>query len=349
MKEDAIQKVKFGDLNVKDSFFNSLIADYAGFEDWFNRKSNEFAFIIRDSSDKLNGFLYLKDEMEENDSIQPKFEKKRRLKIGTFKIEAHGTVLGQRFLSIILHEMVENNHNFVYVTLFEKQRGLINLFEKFGFKYWGTKDEKELVYCKDLSVKNDIYKDYPRINEKTSKSKYLISIFPQFHTKMFPNSKLKTEKEHFVEDLSFTNTIEKIYITKMSGVPALKRGDQLIIYRTKDDYRSAEYSSVATSICTVIDQKSINDFPTEEDFLEYCGKGSIFSKQELQGFYKTKRYPYIIKMLYNLALPKRIIRKQLIEEVGLNRKDYFGFLQLTDNQYEKILEIGEINEGFIIN
>lgn len=349
MSKDAIQKVSFSDLNVEDAFFDSLIADYEGFKDWFNRKSDEPAFIIKDDSGKLNGFLYLKDEIEENLSIEPNFEKKRRLKIGTFKINSHGTVLGQRFLSIILHKMIETNQNFVYVTLFEKQKGLISLFDKFGFKFWGTKDEDELVYYKDLSIKNDIYKDYPRINENTFSRKYLISILPQFHTKMFPNSKLKTEKNHFVEDFSFTNTIEKTYITKMNGVPNLKMGDQLVIYRTRDLNKSAEYSSVATSICTVTDIKNVNNFSTEEDFLYYCGKGSIFSKSELQSFFKTRRYPYVIKMLYNLALPKRIIRKQLIEDIGLNRNDYFGFLELTNAQYMKILEIGEVNEGFIIN
>ena len=54
-------------------------------------------------------------------------------------------------------------------------------------------------------------------------------------------------------------------------------------------------------------------------------------------------------MLYNAPLQKRIIRKELIDQVGLNRDDYFGYLALTDNQFYKILRMGGINESFIIN
>lgn len=41
--------------------------------------------------------------------------------------------------------------------------------------------------------------------------------------------------------------------------------------------------------------------------------------------------------------------KKLIEQVGLDRNNYFGYLSLTDNQFNKVLEMGEINESFIIN
>lgn len=346
MERDVIQKVKFSDLDVTDAFFDSLKTDY-DFEKWFISKSNEDAYIFRDNG-VLNGFMYLKDEFEQDYDITPHFEKERRLKIGTFKINAHGTTLGQRFLSIVLQNMIETNQVFTYVTLFEKQQGLIQLFKKFGFQLWGTKVNGELVYYKNKTNFNDVYKDYPRIN--LDGNKFLLSIYPQFHTQMFPNSILRTERNHMIEDLSFTNTVEKIYITKMRGVSSMKQGDLVVVYRTKDDNAaSAEYSSVATSICTVVSVKHMDQFSNMQEYLEYCGRGSIFSEQELKTYYSTKRYPYIVKMLYNLALPKRVIRQNLINNVGLDRDDYFGFINLTDNQFEKILEAGEVNEGFIID
>lgn len=346
MQKDVIQKIKFSDLDLNDAFFDSLKNDY-DFEKWFLSKSNEEAYIFIDKG-ILNGFMYLKDEFEEDYSITPFFEKKRRLKIGTFKINAHGTILGQRFLSIILQNMIETNQDFTYVTVFEKQKGLIQLFEKFGFQLWGTKKNGELVYYKDQTIFDNAYKDYPRISLEGRK--FLLSIYPNFHTKMFPNSKLRTEKNHMVEDLSFTNTIEKIYLTKMSGVSIMNPGDLITIYRTRDDNASsAEYSSVATSLCTVVGIKHMTEFSNLQEYLHYCGKGSIFSEQELKYYYTTQKYPYIIKMLYNLALPKRIIRQDLINKVGLNRNDYFGCINLSDSQFEKILEIGEVYEGFVIN
>ena len=348
MQNDVIQKIKIGDLNFSDPFFDSLREDYFGFDSWIGRKSRENAYILVNQN-QLSGFLYLKDELEADESITPPFDTRRRLKIGTFKIDSHGTVLGQRFLSIILRKMLNEGYDFTYVTLFPRQRGLINLFEKFGFRQWGTKSNGELVYFKDLAVFNDIYKDFPRINLGANSQKHLLGIYPDFHTKLFPNSRLNTERNHVIEDLSFTNTSEKIYLTKMVGVQNMLPGDLVVIYRTAENGRTAEYSSVATSICTVVEVISIYDFVSIEDFLQYCGKGTIFTQNELINFWNTKHYPYIIKMLYNLPLERRIVRRDLIGQVGLDRDDYFGYLTLTDNQFYNILEMGEINESFIIN
>lgn len=348
MKNDVIQKVPIGTLNFQDPFFNSLRDDYDGFDDWLYRKSNEEAYVLIDQN-RLLGFLYLKDEYEADSSINPFFNERRRLKIGTFKINSHGTVLGQRFLSIILRKMINEGHDFTYVTLFSKQERLRRLFERFGFRQWGCKSNGELVYFKDLTVFDNLYKDFPRFNLSGNTQKYLLGIHPNFHTKLFPFSRLHTERNYLVEDLSFTNTSEKVYLCKMQGVLNMNSGDLVVIYRTSENGKSAEYSSVATSICTVLEVINIDKFSSLEDFLRYCGKGTIFSESELIKFWNNNRYPYIIKMLYNAPLQKRIIRKKLIEQVGLDRNNYFGYLSLTDNQFNKVLEMGEINESFIIN
>lgn len=311
-------------------------------------KAAEEAYIF-ESNGKLNGFLYLKDETELDNSVTPPLPMKRRLKIGTFKINSHGTILGQRFMNIILSRMITEDFDEVYVTLFPKQIGLISLFKKFGFTLYGYKNDKELVYLKNRQVSNNSYCDYPRIN-CTNHSKFLLAIWPKFHTQMFPNSRLSTEKDHVIEDLSFTNTVEKIYITNISNVIEMKANDLVVIYRTKDSSaKPAEYSSVATSVCTIIDVKNMSQFGSIESYLHYCGKGSIFSEAELREFYQKRRYPYVIKMLYNFSLPKRIIRKDLIEKIGIERDQYFGFLALSDTQFKKIIEKGAVNESFIID
>lgn len=348
MKKDVIEFVPFSELNIHDDFFRSLIKDYKDFESWFIKKSGagEKAYVLRNP--ELLGFLYLKDETEEDRSISPIFYKKRRLKIGTFKINAHGTVLGERFIGIIFDKMIKESFDETYVTLFSKQNGLMTLFEKFGFKYWGRKDNGELVYHKVLDVAHNPYEDFPRIKAKGN-NKYLLSIYPKYHTKLFPDSKLFTEKTHIVEDLSFTNTIEKVYLTAMSGVNDINIGDLIVIYRTSEYGKSAEYSSVATSVCTLVEGKEITEFFTFKEFMDYCGKGTVFTRIELEKFWKEKRYPYIIKMLYNFALPKRIIRKKLIEQVGLDRNERVMVIPLSDRAFKKILELGEVDESYIIN
>jgi hypothetical protein len=56
----------------------------------------------------------------------------------------------------------------------------------------------------------------------------------------------------------------------------------------------------------------------------------------------------VIKMTYNAAFDRRITRNELIEQVGLSA-DYWGFFQLTDEQFNNIISRGKINESIIID
>ncbi|NLP35936.1 MAG: hypothetical protein GX359_12255 [Clostridiales bacterium] len=352
MDNSAIKKKKFKEIDLSDAFFDSLKSDYPGFEKWYLKKSldEEEAFILEDEG--IQGFLYLKEEYEEDLSIQPAFVARRRLKVGTFKINSHGTRLGNRFVKLIIDEIYKGDFNESYVTVFPKHTALIDLIEKYGFAYYGEKESAagvENVYVKYSNrVYDDVFLDYPKVNIRNNK-KFLLSIWPKYHTRMFPDSKLRTERQHFIEDISFTNSIEKIYLSAAYNLNEYKKGDIAVIYRTSENYGRAMYESVATSICTVLEVKDINEFKTSDEFLDYCIKFSVFDDEELKRFYKERKYPYLIKMLYNIALHRRPIRKQLIEEVGLDKDIRWVALPLTNKQFLKILEMGDINENLIID
>ena len=91
-----------------------------------------------------------------------------------------------------------------------------------------------------------------------------------------------------------------------------------------------------------------SDFSNLEDFLAYSFSRSVFSKDELINFYKTWKRLTVINFTYNIAFPKRIIRKKLIEDIGLSQNDYWGFLELTRDQVLRIAELGGVNESLII-
>ena len=61
-----VQKKQFGYINLNDDFFVSLKEDYNGFDKWFIKKSDDFAYV---TTNKTNGlilsFLYLKVENKE--------------------------------------------------------------------------------------------------------------------------------------------------------------------------------------------------------------------------------------------------------------------------------------------
>ena len=136
----------------------------------------------------------------------------------------------------------------------------------------------------------------------------------------------------------------------MDGVSKFKTGDLIIIYRTSDGQGSAEFRATATSLCVVESIKNINDFTTEEEFINHCIKFSVFSNVELRKIYFEKKYKYIINFTYNIAFPKRPIRQELADIAGLDRKDYWGVMELNNNQLHTILDLAHVNkESYIRN
>lgn len=354
---DNLQVTSFANINLKDPFFDSLRANYDGFDDWFNKKASSGAKALVYYNDAaLLDFLYVKEENEALQLDGVTLPPKKRLKVGTFKIDRRGTNRGERFMKRILDIAIIHDFPEVYVTMFDDTDELMHLrhfFERYGFVEVGRKPHangrSESVLLRDMtSHVGDMVKDYPFV-DRTQGNKYLLAIKPEYHTKLFPDSILRTEHYEILQDVSPTNSINKIYICWMKGVDQLRSGDKLIIYRTSDGVGAAKYRSVVTSVCSVLELKTIRDFANIEEFVQYTNRYSIFNEIELRKWYHSKPHFVVIKVLYNLAFKKKVIRKELIEQVGLPADAYWGFMPLTETQFNDILNLGDADGRYIIN
>jgi predicted nucleic acid-binding protein len=67
----SVRKSYFGDINLKDSFFDSFREDYKlpPFDSWFNRKSDEIAYVCYQDN-RLTAFLFIKLEGGFNHEVQ---------------------------------------------------------------------------------------------------------------------------------------------------------------------------------------------------------------------------------------------------------------------------------------
>lgn len=352
---DNLAYIAFKSIDLNDSFFDSLKNDYSEFSTWFNKKAEEFAYVFYNHQNKIDGFLYLKTENDAVSDVVPELPALPRIKVGTFKINPHGTKLGERFIKKIFDHAIAKNIDELYVTVFEQHAKLIEIFETYGFRAHGKKTTAngvELCLVKNINAPYiDVFKSYPTIN-LTHGNQYLLALEPKFHSRLLPDSILNTEDSGIVQDVSHANSIHKVYLAAMSGMERLKRGDTLLIYRTnkgEEHLGKAFYKSVATSLCVVEEYRSIHTFATRQDFLNYVLPYSVFSETELQTFWTQKRYPHIVRFSYNAALNKRITRGEMINNVGLDGDARWGFLQLTKKQLLDISQRGEVNEGLIIN
>jgi len=354
----SIRQERFGQIEVSDPFFNPFRSDYPKFDDWFNRKSEEIAYVCR-VNDGVFAFLYLKVEGEDENysDISPAFTPKKRLKIGTFKVNLNGYKLGERFIKIIFDNAVNFKVDEIYVTIFNnsiERLRLINLLEEYGFYQYGNKGfqpEKELVYVRKMD--RSINRINPKLSfpfiSKSSRA-LLVPIYPSYHTELLPDSILRTESpSQFQENESHRNAISKVYISRSINKD-IRPGDNIIFYRTKDDGHGY-YESVITTIGIV--ESIILSIPNVARFIELCRKRSVFSDDELQKRWNFRQYnrPFIVNFLYVYSFPKRINLKKLIELKIIKDTSSAprGFELITNELFQIILKESNTDESFIVD
>lgn len=100
-----LQIKSFSDIDVNDPFFDSLRDSYPKFNEWYSKKATSGATAYCYYIDgELKDFLYLKIEEEELTDITPVLPAKKRLKVGTFKVDNDNrhTTRGERFMKKIM-------------------------------------------------------------------------------------------------------------------------------------------------------------------------------------------------------------------------------------------------------
>lgn len=351
----AVKKTVFGATDITSQFFDSFRQDYGGaaFDKWFSRKADETAYVCHQGSD-LVAFLYLKVEgADENYSeIEARFTPKRRLKIGTFKVEMNGFKLGERFLKIIFDNALRQNVDEIYVTIFHNSAGqqrLVRLLQDFGFVEHGTKTGafgKELVLVRGMRKSFDANAPaltFPFVSLGTRA--HIAPIWPDYHTDLLPDSILRTESpENFVEPFPHRNAIRKVYICR-SIKRDLRRGDAIVFYRT-----GGLYKAVVTTVGIV---ESVHlQIRDAAHFISLCRKRSVFDDKELMKWwdYTPNNRPFIVEFLYAYSFTKRPNLKELIDN-GIIRDINSaprGFEPLTKDEFRTILRLAQADpRGFV--
>ncbi|TAJ13859.1 hypothetical protein DMA11_07575 [Marinilabiliaceae bacterium JC017] len=354
----AVKKEFFGNVKLEDEFFDSFKQDYSEFENWFKKKSDEVSYICY-ADEEIGAFLYVKieNEDEQYSTIEPVFEPKKRLKVGTFKVTSTGYKLGERFLKIIFDNALVNQVDEVYVTIFEKrdeQIRLIRLLEDWGFKYWGTSTTQngvEQVLVRDFS--KEVNGEYPKLTYpyiSRNNRIFLVPIYPNYHTELLPDSVLNNESpQNFVENEPHRNAIQKVYVSR-SYNRSVSRGDLILFYRT-----GGYHKSVVTTIGLV--ESVYNNIQSEQKFIELCRKRSVFDDKELKRHWQYKFSngkwvaPFIVNFLYIYTFPKRLNLAKLIElgvipDVNSAPR---GFEEISKEKFEIIIRESGTNENYFID
>lgn len=352
----AVRKDLVGNVNLADPFFDSFRRDYVDFDRWFNRKADEAAYISKTESGDLIAFLYLKLEepLEPYGDIEPRFAPCRRLKIGTFKVAMNGYKLGERFLKIVFDNAIIQNVEEIYVTIFNRdaeQERLIGLLIDWGFRHHGIKRSasgEELVLVRDFRPAVDVNNPastFPYMSRR--QRKFIVAIYPSYHTELLTDSILRTEApEDFEDNRANRNALRKVYISR-SLRSDMASGDIIVFYRTASG-GPAYYTSVATTLGIV--ESVVKDIQIEADFIALCRKRSVFTDDKLREHwnYRPRNRPFVVNFLYTHSFPKRPNLKAL-KDNDIIQEAPRGFDELADEAFWRLIEISHANKSLIIN
>ena len=273
------------ELDVSDSFFDSLRLSYKGFDSWFNRCASEKrrAWAVEDGN-RLSALCVFKEEKDEIVTDANERLMGRSLKLCTFKVSDRGKKLGERLLFVSFKEAVANNFDYVYVQVREYgQDCLIDLLLEYGFVKMGTYHD-DVTYVKDMrrGVISDNMTEsgrleydimyYPHFLFGPEIKKFVVPIKPDFHDRLFPdlNPRPTLFDRAFGLD-SEANAIKKAYICR-SPIKTLRVADLLFFYSSHPDK--------AIKCVGFVEAIKRSDDP--EEIASFVSKRTVYSQQEIK-------------------------------------------------------------------
>ena len=351
-------KSKFNECSLNDSFFETLKSDYPEFQNWFKRKAAEGAeaFVFKDECG-ISAFVYLKQENEKIELEGTILPAKKRLKIGTLKLDSRyqGQRLGEGAIGISLWNWQAARCSEIYLTVYKEHKDVIALVKKFGFVCAGRKKNGEFVYIKNREKIDygNPQKSFPFVNP-AFQTAGMLPVFDYLHDRLFPYSELKNTNQEFWEEAA-GNGITKIFIGQPHEIQHLIVGTPVFLYRISTEEQAGKtYRSCITSFATISKRNVVKIDGKEnislESFLELCGNKTIFDRSELKSLYERAPMLVMFELVYNGFFGKgHNVTHHDLSEKGLFPCHPYN-IKYSQEEFKKILRLGGKDyENIIIN
>jgi ribosomal protein S18 acetylase RimI-like enzyme len=189
---NVVSRPMYG-LELTDPFFDSLRADYPGFDEWFRDKarSGREALVVDGPEGEIAGVCILKghdDEIPASGHLQ---------KVSTFKVDS--AFKGNRYGELLLKALFAHARpaDGVWLTVFPKQEELMDLLESFGFTHHSDTPTGERRYLKRFApdagarplepLAHHVAYGPPALR-LTPGQTFITPIQERFHQRLFPDA-----------------------------------------------------------------------------------------------------------------------------------------------------------------
>lgn len=332
----AIKKVRFKDINVNQSFFDSYRDEYVGFNDWFQKKSDEYVYVTIGTNDELTSFLYLKYEGPNDNcgDIVPRFKNARRLKIGSFKVMLNGVKTGEAYFKIIFEEALKQKVDEIYVTVFDtysNRRRLISRLERWGFSYYGTKEGNELVYVRDFNKKALVKCRLSYPFHKIGNINYLIPLSAQYEEDLFGDI-------HSRKTGVYNNPIRKLLILRQVEIPH----GSIILFYSKSKNRIASVG---------ISEYCRHGFTSFRDFIVFIKRRTTFSQAQLKELWESQVESKLVAVKFlNVCQLMEADSQIILDNLKKLNLDYMQEeLQLDFEKFRMIIKGTDYEKNYVVD
>jgi predicted nucleic acid-binding protein/GNAT superfamily N-acetyltransferase len=347
-----IYRTKLKDLDLEDPIFDSLRADYDGFDEWAREKGDREAWVNEMAGGDLGAVLVLKPGEVESIGDDPPLERTDRLKISTLKVapSRRGSKLGERLISIAVRRAIREEHDRIYLTYYPDSNSedkLVQLLTSFGFSNVTSYDDGEAVFQKrlipgpkdDPSPREMVRKFYPSFRDGEEVDKFLVPVQPHFHDKLFTSYQKRQSElsEFWGASRSEGNAIRKAYLSH-AQTKQIEPGDLLLFYRSQDQ---KEITSLG--VCEVPHFRC-SEFA---EVKRIVGKRSVFTDDELRDMVNNGETT-VLMFWWHFHLDDPISLDKLRRDEVLDWAPQTT-QQITEETYEYIKSEGGLDERFARN
>ena len=295
-----VEEVDANTIPANDTIFESLRADYPGFDAWWLKcvREQRKCWIVSDA-DGISGIVIRNEEPPRDADCVDKSGK--ILKLCTFKVrpEKRGIKLGELLLKQALWFAQANEYSTVYLTTFDGQKSLIDLITYYGFKNTRVLENGECVFERQFGsdaltgvrCNYDAARlNYPRFAWSQGDPAYIVPIQEAFHDILFPELHDSLQLGLFNPPTLGAgpsrpgNTIRKVYLCR-ARLDRLPKGSLIFFYKGKSLNRPSQ------SVTTVGIVEEMRLARSLSELRQIAGGRSVYSEAQLASWKATTGRP----------------------------------------------------------
>lgn len=323
-------------------FFDSVRADYDGFDDWFRRKAMEGrrAWVYRDGVNRaIAAICIYAVQTDERINDAGEVLEGDALKLCTFKVgeAVRGRKIGELFLRAAFQHATNHRCQSIFLHANdEQQRHLTDLIEDFGFRQAGVYDG-DGVYVKDHPIdppalKMDPFeyarRYFPHYNGGGDVQKFLVPIQPEFHDILFPDYQdpgHALPEGHPRRDVG--NAIKLAYLCHTPSKQP-RPGDVVLFYRSHD----------MRAVTTLGIVESYQWSESADELARIVSRRTVYSDRQIQEMARTETKVMLFRLIRHFESPVSYVNLRRLRVV---RGPIQSVIRVSDESFSRILRAAD--------